>query len=223
MLYLIKSEMSYLKLYSVIILALVPALFYAQTVLEDASNMAIIAVMFVNAQLWNSYRNKERREYRNIVLPVSANTRAGLRVIIVFIFCLLPVIIYHAILSLTGRQLNYVISPYVTIGFVFAGFSIYYILRDTLLHYLRQLGITAEKMITILVLVALIFNILGIVMFYQAKSGGAGAKMLGNIIDFFIVINPFKGENGPLTFFITSIVLAGGSVFSYRFRKAYLE
>ena len=142
---------------------------------------------------------------------------------VVLIFCLLPVVIYEGILWISGLELRYVISPFVTVGFVLMGFSIYYILRDSLLYYLRQLGITAEKMITILVLVALIFNILGIVMFYQAKSGGAGAKMLGNIIEFFIVINPFKGENGPLTFFITSLFFAAGSVFSYRFRKAYLE
>ena len=89
MLFLIKSEINYSKILILILFPLIPILVFLQTAIEDMGNMALLAVLFILLQNWNSFRNKERREYRNFLLPLTARQIAISRLSIIFIFSIL--------------------------------------------------------------------------------------------------------------------------------------
>ena len=173
MLALIKSEISYLKLLVIIMFALIPLVVFLQTALEDVGNFILLAVLFLLLQNWNSFRNKERREYQNILLPLSARKLAISRMVIVIIFCLTVVLFYRMIqLFFPAELFAYNITNPVLIGIIVLLFSIYFILRDLFLVFFRRIGLTAPRMVMLIAFIGISLNILGVAVLIQTKSSG---------------------------------------------------
>jgi hypothetical protein len=208
----------------VIMLALLPLVIVLQTAIEDVGNMPVLAILFILAQNWNTFRNKERREYKNAILPVSKYRLGRARIIIVLLLSLSVIIGYDLVARFADSgTITYVIPGEILIGIILIGFSIYFIMRDLLLAFLRRVGLTANRMILVLTVMAIGFNILGIVAFIQAKSSPDSMSWIGTGFEFLKNNNPFAGDYGSILFFVTSLVIAGLTVASYINRKYYLE
>ncbi len=221
--YLIKSEVSYLTLLLVIIIGLIPATFYLENTIEDFSNMPLLALMFILVQNWNTMRNKERREFKIFLLPVSLLKISMARISIVAVYCLIIITEYELLSIVFPYQpISYKIPSSALIGIILLGFSSYFILRDLLLYFFRRIGLTAQRMIMILVIAGVGFNILGVYAFIEAKQSNSRG-IIGKIIDTIIAYNPFRGEYGAYKFLMISLFFALLTLLIYPKRKAYLE
>ena len=224
MLFLIKSEINYSKILILILFPLIPILVFLQTAIEDMGNMALLAVLFILLQNWNSFRNKERREYRNFLLPLTARQIAISRLSIIFIFSILTVFFYVLIQSLIPIDIfHYNINPSIIIGIIVLGFSAYFILRDLLLVFFRRIGLTAPRMLMLIAFIGIAFNILGVFVLIQTKSSGKPPAFLPLIIEGFKTYNPFNGASGPYLFLLFAVIISLFSIISFNRRKAYLE
>lgn len=221
---LIKSEIIYLKILAVVMFAVIPLVAFLQTALEDVGNFALLAVLFLLLQNWNTFRNKEKREYKNILLPISARKIAISRLAIVIIFCLAAVFFYRLIqLFFPAELFTYSIAAPVITGIILLGFSIYFILRDLLLVFFRRIGLTAPRMLMLIAFTGIALNILGVAVLIQTKSSGRPPAFLPAIIEGFKTYNPYNGASGPYLFLLTSVIAGLVSIISYSKRKAYLE
>ena len=189
---------------------------------EDLSpNYIMFWLMFIMLQSWNSFRNKEIREFQQATLPLSRSKVALTRVVVVVILASGMNGVYFIVLRLI-RPAQVISFSTVMLPFLImvAMFSVYFMLRDRLLFFLRNnriSKITREKSIMILMLLNLMAVILGFVAFMTRP------KAIGSIVEFAIFLNPFSGEFGFEKFFIFSLILAGLTIVTFNYRKSYLE
>lgn len=192
---------------------------------EDLSpNYIMFWLMFVMVQSWNSIRNKEIREYQQAALPLVRNQVALARLSMVVVLSLVMISTHFIAIHLIqpGRIINLttVMLPFSILLFMF---SLYYLLRDRLLYFLRHnriFKITKERtmgVLMIMVFLGVIFGMLGMVAFMDRPTG------ITTVVDFVIAHNLFSGEFGFEKFFILSLVLSGLTIVTFNHRKSYLE
>jgi hypothetical protein len=204
-------------------LALVPLAYLLQTMYPDMTNMPILVLIYLAAQYWVSLHNKERREYSQFLLPVSLFQMSLARLIILGFFCVIILAEYILISSIpTQGKLSYVIPETILAGIILTGYSIYFIIRDLLLQFFRRIGFTSQRMILVLVVAGIGFNLLGFYALLQVKQGNSPG-IIENIIEFAIEHNPFSGDLGSIKFFGFSLLTAFLTLLSYSKRKSYLE
>ena len=230
MVQILKAEISYNRGVIIVFFSFLPVIWLLSLVhleslfapLESlAPSYLMFWLMFIMLQGWNSNRNKEIREFRQATLPVSRRKAALARLMVVVLLSLSMDGVYFAVLKLIrpAREIGFstVMLPF---AFMLVMFSIYSMLRDKFLYFLRTnrvSKITREKSIMILMLLNLIAVILGFVAFMTRP------KAIGLIIEFAISHNPFSGEFGFEKFFVLSLALAGLTIVTFNYRKSYLE
>jgi hypothetical protein len=108
-------------------------------------------------------------------------------------------------------------------GVIISLFSIYFIIRDLFIHFIRRIGLSKERVISAALLLGVVFNLLGLLVFIKVKDGKMSFTFLDTIREYIIGYNPFSGELGLLKFFIFFTALAIISIFSFNRCKTYLE
>ena len=70
---IITSEIKYVTNRTLLFLVLaLPFLLFLQMRYESLNSFWVIWLIFLISQNWNTYRNKEKHEYRNRLLPLSS-------------------------------------------------------------------------------------------------------------------------------------------------------
>lgn len=189
---------------------------------EDLSpNYIMFWLMFVMVQSWNSVRNKEIREYQHAALPLARNQVALARLSMVVVLSLVMIATHFIVIHVIqpGRVINFttVMLPFSILLFMF---SLYYLLRDRLLYFLRHnriLKITKERTMSLLMLMVFLGMIFGMVAFMVRPTA------IAQFVDFAIAHNPFSGKFGFEKFVTLSLVLSGLTIVTFNHRKSYLE
>jgi hypothetical protein len=103
------------------------------------------------------------------------------------------------------------------------GFSTYFVLRDLLLDFLRRLGITKERMIMGLMLIAVALNVLGVYYFLKASSEGAPLKAIRPFLEFLVGRSPLHSGLGLTKFMALCGASALLTVITFGRQRSYLE
>jgi hypothetical protein len=225
MFHIFKSEFNYNKFAFLGALSFVIPICILEAMLEDLPKFYIIVPMFWIGLFWIMIRNKETREFYFVHLPISrcklAVTRIGMIVLYSLIIMTFYVLI-RFIFRIRGTA-NYPVSAQnlvVYFAIVIFVFSVYFIIRDLTLFFLRSnqfFKLTKEQSKTILLFAMLLVNILGVFALIAQPT------LIGKIFEFFIHDNPFADVNNVIRFSALSLALAALSIASYTRRKAYLE
>ena len=225
MFHIFKSELDYNKFAFLAALSFVIPIYILEVMLEDLPKFYVIVPMFWIGLFWIMIRNKETREFYFVHLPISrcklAVTRIGMIVLYSLIIMTFYVLI-RFIFRIRGTA-NYPVSAQnlvVYFAIVIFLFSVYFIIRDLTLFFLRSnqfFKLTKEQSKTILLFAMLLVNILGVFALIAQPT------LIGKIFEFFIHDNPFADVNNVIRFSALSLALAVLSIASYTKRKAYLE
>jgi hypothetical protein len=192
---------------------------------EDLINRVMIFwVLFVFLINWNQMRNREKRDMRDGILPLSLARMGCVRVIVPALIALAAALAYAAVEVLVkpgpAPKALQILTPAAVIMLMF---SLYFMGRDLLLYHLRNnrvYPITPERARTILVFLILFLNLLGIVLFIQASQRSAG---MSKILDSIIKGHPFRGEAGLIRLYLTAAGLSLLSILTYRSRRSFTD
>jgi hypothetical protein len=178
-------------------------------------------LMFIMLQSWNSFRNKERREYQVATLPLSNWNIAMARMMMVVFLSIAMMGIYYLILfTIQPQRYSSFFGLFLPFAILILMFSLYFLLRDLLLYFMRNnkiYKITKDRSVTILMLLVFLGVVLNFLAFLVRPSG------LRTVINFVIAINPFRGEYGLIKLYFLSFVLAGLTLITFNRRNSYLE
>ncbi len=222
---LLKTEFSYNRTVFLAVLAFVIPICVLEAMLEDLPSFYVIFPMLWSGMFWNTLRNKEIREFSLVRLPLSRCQLGVARMLKIILPALVTVAGYELIHFLFGFRgsANYPVSNknlvvyFVIVMFIF---SAYFIIRDITLFFLRSnrfFKLTKERSKTILILVTIVLNLLGIIAFIARPA------IIGKIFEFFIHKHPFADVNNVIKFSAISLMLAALTIVSYNKRKEYLE
>jgi len=226
--HLINTEFIYNKYLFIGAFCLVPVLGYHKVhpIAEDVPlGIFIFMIIVMTATNWNTFRNKENRDYQIARLPISHFHKALSRIGMVIIPGIIISMIYDMTLLLLGvRESQAFHSILIPWGLVIAIMSIYFILRDLFLHFLRNnrlFPMNKERTKTLLVSLLLAINLLGFYFFISSVT---------EKLDFIGIIFRFFGHHPLITTLAgnaiwmgCSLVIAGLSLLTYRIRRYYLE
>ena len=137
----------------------------------------------------------------------------------------LSYIIFYALIYYLFVHANMNVYKKCLISFeiILFGFSVYFILRDLFLGFFRKIGFTKNNIIVGLFLIILGFGLLGFYFLFITASTGEPPIQLKPVISFIKINNPFGSEPGIAIFMAVSIILAISTIFSYSYRKSYIE
>jgi hypothetical protein len=218
---LFKSELNYNKSLIYFLLSLLPAVMIATSMINFDNSWMIFWVILLILENWVIKRNNERREYFFTLLPIPSWQKGFLRIFFIVIVCGAFLPIFQLLLFLTNKgkvlEWKYLIVIYFL---VLNSFSIYFIIRDSLLYFMRTnpyLKISRARTRIVLKLSLFAFLIAGVITLLMRS------QLLIDFIDFLIRINPFAGAFGIIKFCTFSLIMAALSVYSYQKRKASLE
>ena len=220
-----KAEFDYNKYAFGGILAFVIPICILEAMLEDLPTFYIIIPMFWIGLFWIMIRNKEIREYYFAQLPLSRCKLALARIGMIILYSLIIMGFYELIpfiFKFRGPA-NYPVSTKNLVTYfaiVLFIFSTYFIIRDFTLFFLRSnrfFKLNKEHTKTLLILIAVVLNLLGVFAFIARPA------IIVNIFEFFIHNNPLADLNNVIRFSAISLALAVLSIASYTRRKAYLE
>ena len=173
---------------------------------------------------WIANRNKELRIRIHSRLPLSLYQLALARIGVLLLVCL-EVVAAYALFHLLFNPRG-IVAPerflVMTAAFLLL-FSVYFLIRDLLLDYFRRIGFTKNRVMIAAVLLGLGFNVLGVLVLMQTTATGHSFLPVERVVGFMIENNPFRGEYGLQRFLVTALVLGVATVFSFRFRRSYLE
>jgi hypothetical protein len=222
---LLKTEFDYNKSAFGGALAGVIPICVLEWLLEDLPSFYIIFPMLWYGMFWIMIRNKEVREYCLVSLPLSRCKLGLARILMIILPSLVILVFYeliHFIFNFRG-SVNYPVSRInlvIYFAIVLFVFSVYLIIRDSMLFFLRTnkfFRLTKNQAKTILSFALLLLNVLG------AFALVARPALIDKVLKFFIHDNPFAEVNNVIRFSAISLTLAVLSIASYNRRKAYLE
>ena len=225
MFHIFKAEFDYNKIVFMGIMAFVIPICMLEAMLDDLPTFYIIIPMFWIGLFWIMISNKEIREYYFVQVPISRCKLGLARILMLMLLSLAILAFYeliHFIFQFRGPA-NYPVSTknLVTyLAIVLFIFSIYFIIRDLSLLFLRSnrfFKLTKEQTKTFLIFGAIVLNLLGAFAFIARPT------IIVSIFEFFIHDNPFADVNNVIRFSALSLALAVLSIASYSRRKAYLE
>jgi len=222
--HIVQSEIKYNRYLFAVFISMVPLNYIALQMFQDIPNFFLLILMFLMLQNWLIIKNKERREYRDIQLPMSLPQIGMARIVIIVTggVCVIT-LDYFINIIFSSKNAPLQINTLIYLGIILCGFSVYFIFRDLMLPFLRRIGLTKTRMIAGLMVMALIMNLLGVCAFFITKSSGKPPKLIEMLIYFIKNYNPFFGEYGLVKLVIFGICLSGLSVYTYMRRKTYLE
>ena len=220
---IIKSELNYSWWISALYIILTPALFLYLYTEKDAPPFLVFLLMFIIAQNYVAFRNKEKRERLFAQLPVAFSRIALSRIFIILSFFFNIALIYLIFASLTDAGAADYLFPLITsICILSIMFGAYFILRDVFLQKFRDRGVRKERMKIFLVLLILAINVLLVLSFIQARNNDT-PSVLVSIIRFIENNLPFTWQNGLWEALALTVVICGLSILSFLRRKAYME
>ncbi len=221
---ILKAELDYHKrLFAGFVGFVILLGFYAaNSFIEDLSpNYILFLMMFLLLQNWNTLRNKERRDFQIVQLPVSIGLIALARIVMIFIVFVMLVGPFTLMQFLLTRSVDYIHSL-IGLGIILMGFSIYYIMRDQILLFLRKMGITQSKMRWGLAVSFLALNFLGIFFFIKTSKTGSPPVSLDALVQFIRFIKGARPQD-LVKFFVPAITFACLTVISFSKRRSYFE
>lgn len=224
--HLIRSEFDYSRKLFLGFVAVIPllSLLVVYPIQDFSPNLLAFTMPLLMLQNWAVFRNKEKRGYLQMRLPVSLRHIALTRILLVTLASSCYLVLYAFICFglMTSGRVNYVALS-IIFGIILLVFSVYFILRDLLFDFFRKLGFTKERMLVALLLVMVGFNILGVYVMIQTNTSGTAPLPVRATFDFLRRNNPFSGEYGTVKFLALSALLASLTVVSFGRRKSYLE
>lgn len=237
---IIKAEISYLFSYQKSALLFIYGLIPIFGILEiwkmslrpgrypivDDMPMAYLVALVIYFILlnWNAYGNKELRIRIHFRLPLTLYQLALTRIVMVLLVCL-GVVAAYALFHLLFNPRG-VVAPerFLVISAAFLLlFSLYFLIRDLLLDFFRRIGFTKNRVMIAAMLLGLGFNLLGILVLIQTTATGHSFLPVEQILGFIIESNPFRGEHGLPRFLGAALGMGVVTVFTYRFRRSFLE
>lgn len=224
---LIKNEFDYNQiLFSSImsIVLIISSLIVYQPIEDLPSGILMFWMMLLVCQFWVNFRHKENRDLQYARLPVSIGRIAASRILVIILisFSMIGLLILSQIILRHGTIIKWR-GSFVAFGIIIFIFSSYFVLRDLFLYFLRNnsiFPISKDTAILLLVFLALILNILGIFAFYRAQKG---ELKIFKIFDFFRFNPLFNTVGGIVQFIILWGLMSVLSIFTYGWRKSYLE
>lgn len=220
---LILSELEYNKIRVALLLILFPTAYFLRLnyPIFIYMDLAIVYIFILTMSFLVAFKNKELRERTFNSLPIKRIDIAVSRLVTI----LLPICYYTIIMLISELWFSKKSPDLFFVAIVFSlsviGISIYFLIRDISLRYIRERGISKDRMKTILVFSIVVLNILTILLVLLTKEG---LKVpLAQIIDFFVAINPFKGDFAASRLIVTSIVLASLTLKTYNNGKFHME
>jgi len=222
---LLKTEFDYNKSAFWGALAGVIPICVLESLLEDLPSFYVIFPMLWYGMFWIMIRNKEVREFYLVHLPLSRCKLGLARILIIILSSLLVLTFYeliHFIFNFRG-SVNYPVSRInlvIYFAIVLFVFSVYLIIRDSTLFFLRTnrfFRLTKNQAKTILSFALLLLNVLFAFTFISRSP------LFDKAFRFLFHDNPFSDINNVIRFSVISLALAVLSIVSYCRRKAYLE
>ncbi len=218
MLKILKAEISYNKT-SILLM-------YIMLLLLSKYSWFMGVMGYITLNSINTLRNKEFRERKLAILPVSIASPAVARIILhTFPFIIFTAFTFAALLIIDPDQWKLIEELIYVNGILITIFSLYFILRDKCLYFFRRIGFTQKIFTKILVIFILVTNLLGIYTMIAVDKDWPNPAV--DVIKFFRedfpAYNPFSGEYGSYYFLILSMVLAVSTIYTYSKRKSYLE
>ena len=218
MLKILKAEISYNKASLILLFALL--------LMVSKYDFLMFLLAFVMLNTINTTRNKELRERKLALLPVSMSSPAIVRITILAMpFLIFTVFTFTALLIISRDEWRLIESWIFVNGLIIMGFSVYFILRDLTLEFFRRIGLTKNKFVKIVFIFIIFMNLLGI--YTMLATNNDWPNPAGHVIRFFKeafpAYNPFSGEYGGYYFLIFSVMLAASTIYTYSRRKSYLE
>jgi hypothetical protein len=224
---LLKAEIAYHKKIFLSFFVFIP-LFWLYAVypfMEDMpQGMWIFMMLFLMLQYWNIFRNREKRDRRFAMLPVSPIQIALARILIVICACFAYILLYRLFINLFN-PVEYVNTRklLITVALILFLYSTYFISRDLLLSFFRRIGFNKNRMIAAAVLLLLGLNVLGLAVMMNRNAADPAFSNINPIITFFKTSSLFNTDPGVAKLLGTNFLFALLTVFSFRRRKAYLE
>lgn len=177
-----------------------------------------IIMTFIGMNIIIAIQSKEHRTQLYARLPLAARSGGISRIALI----ILPTIVILAGLYqfprwlgnrpvLDALELTFSCAVIVTI------YAVFYIGRDLLNTWFERYK---TMLMGTLVGFLLVINIVGIVLFVQSNSGQT-PEIIERIADMLRIFNPFRYEYGVISLFVTSLVLAWGSVLTFSRRNSY--
>ena len=227
---ILRAEFSYNKILFLSLFSFVPVLAYVtiHPPIEDFPvGIMMFWLMFMTAQFWIIFRNKENRDYQQVRLPVSTGRIALVRLGMVAGFCVSMIALCCAaqVILNPGGPIVFK-GMLVAFGIILLPFSTYFILRDLILFFLRNNRVfkfTKERTITVLIFVGLLLNLLGVYYFFVGLRGPEPSSGLIRMIRFVKYDPLFTTELGIAKFLTGCLIFSGLSVVTFAQRKSYLE
>ena len=173
---------------------------------------------------WFTYRSKERREYTYTILPISLLIKALARILIVVIGTAVFLSIFFLILILLNPAAEFdSLALMKSLAVMVSIFAVYFLTRDVLYDFFRQIGFNKQRTIFGALLLTLGLNFLTVISVIQLKQTGKTFIPIGPAFDYLLAMQPFDGPNGIWKF--SAFCSAGlfTTVFTYLFRRSYLD
>lgn len=184
--------------------------------------LVVLAITFIATNSVVSTRQEEKRGSFDVLLPISLQHLAIVRVLLmmtpaVVISILLTIVIFFLkdIFPITSNLLI------LGMGIVFTAASLYFIISDISSLIFRRSAAIINKGIAIAGL--LLLNVVGVILLVYVKKTGTSPIFLSSVIDFIQAYNPFGGMYGGVKLLIFSLILAYLSLISFKHRKSYLS
>jgi hypothetical protein len=222
MLEVLKAEIRYSSKFFLVMMAFIPFLVLYRFYLDEEFAFSLLPTIILMVPLiWNIQRNKEHRDCQLGRLPLSIYAVGMARMLVPLLLSLSMGLLFLLLSALIPASLLWrnLIVWYIIMTILLI-FSIYFILRDSLLYFLRHnryLSLSKENMIMLILGMVILLNLLGLYLFITENQGVV--YLIGQLMK----VNPFSGESGLGRLIITSMIMALVSVYTFSRRKTYLE
>ncbi|MFQ5769025.1 MAG: hypothetical protein ACE5HX_00710 [bacterium] len=224
MLNLLKAEFKYHKTIFIVYLSLIPLISIQacySVIVDLSANYVMGMLMLALLQNWIASRNKERRERKYTLLPISIWKIALTRISFIMLTCTGAWVAYFLMTFFIKPAVSLNHTRFILIlGLMLIMFSIYYVLRDLLLDFFNRIGWTKDKrkMAAVVIVLGLTLFLMGTFIFALRTEGTATPpSSLIKIIRYFLYDNPFT------ECIVLGMILVMISIFTFNHRKSYLE
>lgn len=224
---LIKSEIDYHRRIFLAFFSFIPLLWIYATspFIEDMpQGMLIFIMIFLMLQYWIIFRNKEKRDRRFVMLPVSLRRIAFARILIIMVAGFAYITIYRLLIGFFN-PIEFVNSRKLLIAFalILFLFSAYFLSRDLLLVFFRKIGFNKNRMVVAATLLLLGFNLLGLGVMMNRNAADPAFINIKPVVMFFKTSTLFNTGPGITRLLGVNFLFALLTVISFRRRRAYLE
>ncbi len=224
MLRILKAEIGYNKKLILGSFAFVLVLCLFEILIAGARTGYVLIASYLLTVLWNVFRNKERREYQLMHLPLSAREIAAARILMIVLACVSLGLFYfltYSVFHLKTPDAPIKLVAY--LGIMLTGFSLYFFVRDFWSASWGNMKFTAKDFKAIMILVFIGINFLLIIAIIQTRSTGRIHPFIRFLDKMNMLADPTGRIYQILIFAALSLVLASFTVLTYSRRNSYLR